>query len=597
MRLDVYNFLKKYIQDYMRDKFPMYYRAMKGKELNSFIQEIITNSVFNQYDIEAIKNGGADNIINNMINNYAQVKLTSIWANFGTLRDYIKGVILREEKNILEDINERTLDDIVMEMTLELCKKNESSYTQYMNRSYDKVFVDSFYGYCDKIKRDCYAQIKKVFTNLDIGSIYDNGTQEYLYDHIMKHLLRDPDINDLISGLNDQKIIETFPICLEEMKNEVRAHVMSVINTVDMHLLINVSVKSIVSEIVNATVETGKFSAYRLLSGKMDSDIVERVEREARENDPEPAKRHVSKMVRHFARYDLPVNVLEKFSFEIFNDLVGLGYTLNDIASGKYDNLISCYVDKKSMMYFSLPDEQNKNNRVKRTEKKRRMQKSVSMLLVVATLTSVLGVGTVIYHIGKSISDGIDDLASNMRYNSSVYKNGGSKYSTMFTKYSDEYEENIKYVIEDYNNYSKLGESYGYMGFYEFYKHVNSNALAIMDSMLHDINYRTFDEKRGTSLRVDADYFLEFAYNRLVEMGCEEIQQEKYIEAIDKYKEYDYSNLDENKTTLDCIKEKNDRKLLELINDIMNMYDKYSSKYFEQLSNLLGIGKSSGRSM
>jgi len=139
------------------------------------------------------------------------------------------------------------------------------------------------------------------------------------------------------------------------------------------------------------------------------------------------------------------------------------------------------------------------------------------------------------------------------------------------------------------------------------YKHVQGDSLAIMDSFLEELDYKIFCGKYDTDMKISSMYFIEFVYDRLVEMGCEEIQQEKYINAVEGYKHASWANYDKNKTTMDYIHEnanKNDNKsdkkkykeLEKNIYEIMEMYHNYSSKCYKELSEIYVSSGTKGRS-
>ena len=56
-----------------------------------------------------------------------------------------------------------------------------------------------------------------------------------------------------------------------------------------------------------------------------------------------------------------------------------------------------------------------------------------------------------------------------------------------------------------------------------------------MDAMMSKIMNGISIGKYSTDMKIDSKYFLDFIYDRLIEMGCEEIKQDKYIDAINEY--------------------------------------------------------------
>ena len=81
----------------------------------------------------------------------------------------------------------------------------------------------------------------------------------------------------------------------------------------------------------------------------------------------------------------------------------------------------------------------------------------------------------------------------------------------------------------------------------------------------------------------DTEYFIEFAYNRLVALKCKKMENPKYLAAISHYKTAAINNTDPNKTTMDCIK---DEKVLATIAEMMELYDTYSLICYEELADI-----------
>lgn len=579
--------LYKYLSEYIERKFPMYYKAISKGELNTFINSIASNSVFKDRGLNVVLLGDTDKIIDELVERYAQLQVTSVWANFSNLCNYIKNIIVQTPDTNAEMINEKTLDDIVKKIAEGFVKDN-SDYSYYMNGAYDKIFLGGYDAHYDRIKKDCYQYVKNVVVSSNVKVCYDNTTYEDLLEQVMMLVLQQYQVEEITSGLYDESIIAKFEICSREMRRRVQKHITSVIN--GMTLLMGIPVNEVVADITKMACETGELSASKLVNGELDQLIENYASRKRKANDSSDARRHIYQKIRVMNSANMSDEKLEKCTDEIFNILYrNHGFSLKSIECGEHDDLISNNFQRMIMEYNTV-QRKNVPKRVKHNPKKRKINQILPMLLVTATLVGVVGGAS--YGIGE-LKEGIEDLSSDMRYNSITSAMSNSRYAYIYTKYTDGYNTNIQEVINDYNNYSKFGDIYGYIGFYEVYKHTNNDALAIMDSLLVDVDYKISNGNYDTKLNIDTYCFLEFAYNRLVEMGCEEVQQEKYMNAIEKYKEVKYSNVDENKTTLDCIK---DKKVLELIGDIMDMYDEYSSKCYEELYGLVnGSVSLSGR--
>ena len=95
MSFEVFEYLKKYICS----KYPMYYVKNNEKLFVSFIHKIAKDFLFterlaNICDEEqisvsdALNDGKLDKTIDSLVDQYAQIEMTYVWANFGTLFNY-----------------------------------------------------------------------------------------------------------------------------------------------------------------------------------------------------------------------------------------------------------------------------------------------------------------------------------------------------------------------------------------------------------------------------------------------------------------------------------------------------------------------------
>lgn len=209
---------------------------------------------------------------------------------------------------------------------------------------------------------------------------------------------------------------------------------------------------------------------------------------------------------------------------------------------------------------------------------KKKLSKAVVHLLLISLMLTFI-------QFGYQLPDMVHDFGTDIYYSYANNKLEDNKYQVIYTKYNENFDKNVMSIIGDYNEYSKYGEEYGYLGFYEAYKHVGQDRLAIMDDMLKMVKVRTANEDLKNNLKQDC--FVAFAFNRLIHMDCDEIEKIKYQEAVMEYMEVaEMIKNDEsykNKTVMDVLADKKD--VVKCIYEIMDLYDDYSARCYKDLAN------------
>lgn len=126
------------------------------------------------------------------------------------------------------------------------------------------------------------------------------------------------------------------------------------------------------------------------------------------------------------------------------------------------------------------------------------------------------------------------------------------------------------------------------MGFNLVRNQVRSDrTLAVMDVLLERVKSEAKDLEGANDLReaVDDSCFLEFIYEELYNMGCREVQDDKYLNLISEYQRADRkANPYKDETPWDYLDEDN-RKLAE---NLMDLYESYSKNYVIEVSQLVG---------
>lgn len=595
-----------YLRDYIQERYPMYYDAMQPRDFEAFLKSIALNSIFKERGLNAILAGDTDVVINNLVVEYAKLKLTNTWANFGSLCHYIQDIIMKRYNEEVSMINTNTLENIIKDIALSLSALDEKDYSQYMIGSFDKIFLTNFDGHYDELKRICYQYIKKTVDNDSHSKVCDKNIYIEILDELLVYSLKEFDKVNILNGSCDNKILDAFNKLVLEKKKKIQSYIYSVIN--NMTLVYGVPVEKVVSDLTKKVFETGELSAKKMFNGELDDDIEKYAEgektlKEEKNKDKVveetnaklqlesmQAKQYIYEKVKNIAGR---INMSKEEKSALTREILAIlyenhRYSFNDILNGKCDILIGNIISSSMMSYNSVKN--NKTNpKIKRSHKKKKVPKTVTTLLLVAALTvsTTVGIST-----SKKVSDGfgyaiefVSDI-KNVDAKKAVDDFDGYDYSYIYIKGTDAFQPTAKNTVEFYNKAVATGydeSGYCYLGFYRAYENVRDDRLDIMDSMLSYAKITAKQNKQYSQMynKIAGDScFLEFAMNRLEEMGCKEIKDEKYINALSSYKEA--SALHVGKPPMDYVNDENTK----LIKEIMEMYQKYSEKLLVEFGNV-----------
>lgn len=217
--------------------------------------------------------------------------------------------------------------------------------------------------------------------------------------------------------------------------------------------------------------------------------------------------------------------------------------------------------------------------KMKSSSKKVKMNRSVSMLLVTASLVSVLGLSG--YGINTAIQYKSDRDALN-RYDSLNYFNYSQKYLR-----DDSYYNDMAINIIDF--YFKLGqldsELYKTLGFYDAYcgyveLYGKEPPVTFMDDLFQKVKHELRNYRDTTLSRTinngdigNKEYcFVDFVYDRLYELGHKEVHDDEHQYALLRYK---YANYGNSYGVIGVTLSKGEEKI---INDALKLYYDYCEK-------------------
>ena len=475
-----------------------------------------------------------------------------------------------------------------------------------LNEYVNRIFTDGE-------RKDCYMlyeYICDISDNLsDLN--FSNGIKEYINKLVMTNLFPQYDFNKLGDENFELLIIKEIKKIYDELYNSVFIKVKLYLNNnIDIYEIFNNNVNmddmlkyivikmfinydyQFIMDVKNMNVDGSvrndnivkiilKYKSEYFLSFKKDNSS-----NEYNEDKLEIDENYGYEYVKNIALIHYPdtdVDLLNSCVNVVYNKLIRYGYDVFDIVRTDMRKVIISYVDD----YFNLRKLNGKmlensvkcdgiSSRMKFNRSTSSMSSSIIALVLVATL--VCGFGY------KSYQKCVDVRNENIISNVSIIDD--YRYSDIDSIYSYTFDRTCDNLINTFYEYSKFGdEKFCYLGFYQTYRKINNNNLYVMDKMFDqiemnikgDVNYRNLYDL----IRYNACY-LDFMYDRLYEMGFDEIKEKRYQDLLRDYVKLRYAHpyddlyeyfLPEERKLLDKVREK---------------YDELSEIYLVQLGELLG---------
>lgn len=590
MRVEVFE----YLRDYIQYKFPMYYKESNQTEFMAFIDMIESDPEFKKKldeltkgdNVEnTLKSGKLDKSIDLLVDRYAQIKYTDIWSSFDALYNYIRNQI-REKADGVDRVSDAIVNGIARDIALRLVQNNDMEVSYYMNGSYNDIFVSNFDAYCERICEECYKKVKDVVSKSEINVSCDKNSYNHLLELTTASIIHDFNNIDIVNGVHDEDIKKRFKFYLKRLMISIRQHVTNVINNMD--LLPGVPVEEVINEVTKMVMVTGEVSAQKLLDGKLDGFIESCATKKRMLLDPEEVIKHIYKQILiedNLCREDDELLDIATKICSVLHD--EMGYSYPNIMAGKYDGVIRYLFNLMESKDLSL-EGNGESNEIEYKPKKKRVSKSQILLALVAVLVT-LGAGSLVYKVGVEIVDSVSEGYSwliNIDARNAVDKFDGFEYSSIYTTVAPDYKSTTDNVLTFYLKVEEAGydEVYGHIGFYRAYNSVKDDRLWIMDDMLDRVQKQAANDERYGNLDDDIRYntcYLDYAYDRLEQMGCEEIKDKKYQDAVSAYEYAMWGHSDGE--PMKKLSEKDQK----LVREIMEMYQKYSKKYEADLGNML----------
>lgn len=591
MRIEVLEYLKEYI----KNKYPMYYDVNNQVDFMQFINLIASDKKF-ESELKAkstdrsindvLKNGDIDYVIDDLVDVYAKDRYFKIWDNLEDLSNRIKAAILKESKknSKIEVVSEDVLNRISNEIALGIIKNEDIvDYSPYKNGTYDEKYVEDYNYYLVEYKKIVLNHVENVINRKLEHSKFrvSDDTYALMLSNISSIIMRDFEFDKILNGSCDRQIIRALNFFRKKLIEEISAHVHEYI-VKEIDNLMGVSITDVTDDILKVTVVTGEISADKLLKGKLNSIINGFVSRR-REKAPgvKEAVNRIKCLIIKYFDSSLSDDEIDEITIRIYEKLQTQSIFDKDIVSSDYEGYIKKLIDEEMRVFMSV-EQKGKPKSIKPNWLKKLFPKHIISLALAATM--VIGTGKAVVNgiqtVITSASQFFNDI-KNSKSKKTVDEFDGYKYSLIFTRYTDAFNPMINNVTDFYNK--SLGYSdpeYAYLGFYRMYGNVMEDKLAIMDMVLYDLqwNSKNNPELSGFYEKISKyDCYLDFVLDRLEAMGCKEINDDKYREAIGVYKNAMRAVDDENETAMDILIV-SFSKHADAIEEIMSLYREYSAE-------------------
>lgn len=315
--------------------------------------------------------------------------------------------------------------------------------------------------------------------------------------------------------------------------------------------LLYVDVNEVAKIMVMDVMTTNSINAASLLNGRYGKIIEEYVKKNNKENE---IKKKQQKQV-------IDSNGVEPMQKQTFS------FNTGQVISQVNNQVI---LDNVNRMKSGSIKSKGKPDKIKKVSKRRKMTKYISTLLVLVTLLNV-GSG-----ITKKIVENVNENNAINRAeefydfnHSAFYLNDEVRYDSM-----------ANYVISYYFEVEELGNEHFYsLGFYNLLHSgkVTDEELDIVLRLVQEKVSKNDDFAELEPIFCNNLSYLDFIYGRLVAMGCEEIKEEKYQNAILAYKHSNFAN--HYGIPADNLYQYEK----DLIQEIKELYEKYNRDYMLQL--------------
>jgi len=550
----------KYVQNYFKNNFPEWYlmNSDQRKGCSKFVNELLETGA----KISDIKNGLYDNELSLKLDEYINNYFTlNERRDCLRLYEYIYEVSNDTDNvNFKVKYNNNIIDHIIKMVMVELFSQYHLS--RLGTSDFEQIVISKYKEKYEEKMVEVYNKIKSYMErNLEFNVIIKNNIDmNNLINYVTSQILSKNDYEFVLSVINMKS---------DDSKN--RSDIEDIINKYKNEYIV---LNSKESSIEKSSSQEEKVETYKFVD----------------------VSSYISKVILEY--YDgVNDQLLNSCTRVVESRLINRGYTDNQIVSPNMKNIVVNFIDdffvnrearieasKNSVKYNNVP------SKIKTKRNKRFMNTSIVTMLLFASLIGLAGNG--IYQMTTEFRD--------FKAKQNIAMIDDHYYANINTIFADSFEPTSDNIINTFDEYGKFdNDNFQYLGFYQAYRSVKQDRLYIMDNMLAEIrkdvrNNSSYKKIYGSIMHNGC--YLDFMYDRLYEMGFEEIKDDKYQNLLDDYVELKNKHPYEN--VVKYLSPSQER-LLEKIRD---KYVELSEEQLVQLGQLLGSDEyensvSNGRSL
>lgn len=563
-----------YISEYIKYKFPMYVGKMNSVSFMGLVNNIQFISDIKNVGFEQLKNGNKDEIIDNYVNQYMKVNFPNVFETVNKLCIYICGLLKNNKKfndsiSLLNDISNQIGYDCFNQIDISLVKSGK----------YDEMFYTRYLEIINQIKNHFISHVNKVICSMNENVGFSNDTINVLISKIVNDMLNKYDSNKVY---DDNRIREKYLNLSNEIKINVKEHIKKVLYNMD--LVIGVDTDKVINDLLYMTTVSGQMSAIGLINGKLDNLICGHANKNRKHsyNDSDIVD-YIYNYLNNIADEEITENQLMDFSKEVKKILKSdkYGYNVSHILDHQCDGIINQLYEERYHSYFIdrndwVEDYSKKKNNKKSIiykPKKKSIQKIIAGILLGSSLLVLSGCKI------KNVKN--DRAIDNAK---SLGRTGG--YSI---DYSSKHDEELSYgfvandVLMYYDHLVEYGPEYIHLCFYNAYcdglslDELNHVIGAVKDFIVDDEKYAELNSLMG-----DSNLYIDYIYNSLIMMGCEDVKDDKFINAVNAYKLSYHGNM--YGVASDYHLNEEDKMNLEIL---IRLYEKYSRNCQIELGNII----------
>ena len=579
-----------YLDDYIKNNYPIYFKefgdegSKKSIDLMSWENQMFRELQSHSFSFDSIINGEADDLLKSLIEDYIDKNMHDIKDRFDILNNYVIDVIMRNSRFKDSPV---IVEEIAMEVTLGLDKK--INLDNILNGDNDSLIFDRYVNIREKYRKHTYDAVYSVIMSSDIKVLFDESTKLKIFNEMTDSLLKSYVNAEAIEKEKiKEKYVEIQRMIINKISLRVKKVITSVINNADF--MIDVNERKIINDIVMMATR-GEISAVKIVNGEMDDFIRNYINNVRKQNVGQKQEElvkfktleYIYKILRKEADVDIIDSTLRNLSEFVYKCLKENNFSNNDILNHMCDQQIrqiyndrfhssKVEINRKIMKGASIRKNDKKQVKIVDLAKcariKRKIQQEIAKFLIVVVLGSVGG-----YTSANGINKREDAKAASVAQTLDETNYSIRSSSDILEKIS--YEDASKGVIDYYDNLKKYGEEYTYLCFSNAYK--DCMDIDKLNKLMSSVKSNcpvgeSYDEL--VKMISDADCFYDYMYDCLVKMGCKELKESNYLDAILAYKQSYHGNWYGIPSDFHIYEK--DKKALD---ELCSLYEEYCMKY------------------